>query len=50
MHQLIVAGDGPSRHAVQARCPNAIFMGAMPRAEMPEVLASARSLRLPERG
>ena len=41
MHQLVVAGDGPSRNAVQARCPNAIFLGAVPRADMPEVLASA---------
>jgi glycosyltransferase involved in cell wall biosynthesis len=41
MHQLIVAGDGPSRNEVQARCPNAIFLGAVPRSEMPEVLASA---------
>jgi glycosyltransferase involved in cell wall biosynthesis len=40
MHQLIVVGDGPSRNAVQARCPNAIFMGPVPRAEMPRVLAS----------
>lgn len=41
MHQLIVAGDGPSRNEVQARCPNAIFLGWLPRAEMPQVLASA---------
>lgn len=41
MHQLIVAGDGPSRDEVQARCPNAIFMGTVPHATMPEVLASA---------
>ena len=41
MHQLIVAGDGPSRNEVQARCPNAIFLGSVPRAEMPQVLASA---------
>jgi glycosyltransferase involved in cell wall biosynthesis len=41
MHQLVVAGDGPSRNAVQARCPNAIFLGAVPRADMPAVLASA---------
>jgi glycosyltransferase involved in cell wall biosynthesis len=40
MHQLIVAGDGPSRNAVQARCPNAIFMGAVPRTEMPRIFAS----------
>ena len=41
MHQLIVAGDGPSRDQVQARCPNAIFLGSVPRAEMPQILASA---------
>ena len=41
MHQLIVAGDGPNRNELQARCPNAIFMGALSRAAMPEVLASA---------
>ena len=41
MHQLIVAGDGPSRNEVQARCPNAIFLGTVPRADMPAVLASA---------
>lgn len=41
MHQLIVAGDGPMRSEMQARCPNAIFLGVVPRAEMPEVLASA---------
>jgi len=41
MHQLIVAGDGPARDEMQARCPNAIFLGAVPRADMPEVLASA---------
>lgn len=41
MHQLIVAGDGPSRNEVQARCPNAIFLGSVPRADMPQILASA---------
>ena len=41
MHQLIVAGDGPKRHELQARCPNAIFIGALHHAAMPEVLASA---------
>ena len=34
-------GDGPHRDELQARCPNAIFMGRVPRAEMPRVLASA---------
>jgi len=41
MHQLIVAGDGPNRNELQARCPNAIFIGVLSRAAMPEVLASA---------
>jgi glycosyltransferase involved in cell wall biosynthesis len=41
MHQLIVAGDGPARAELQARCPKAIFLGTVPRAEMPAVLASA---------
>ncbi len=41
MHQLIVVGDGPNRNAVQARCPNAVFIGTVPRTEMPKVLASA---------
>jgi glycosyltransferase involved in cell wall biosynthesis len=40
MHQLIVAGEGPNRNELQARCPNAIFMGAVPHAALPEVLAS----------
>ena len=40
MHRLIVAGDGRHRHALQVRCPNAIFMGAVPSVQMPEVLAS----------
>jgi glycosyltransferase involved in cell wall biosynthesis len=41
MHRLIVAGDGPNRQELQARCPNAIFMGAVPRGLMPEIFASA---------
>jgi glycosyltransferase involved in cell wall biosynthesis len=41
MHQLIVIGDGPKREEMQARCPNALFTGALHHAAMPEVLASA---------
>ena len=40
MHQLVVAGDGPSRNSVQARCPNAVFLGTVPSTDMPKVLAS----------
>jgi glycosyltransferase involved in cell wall biosynthesis len=40
MHRLIVAGDGRNRDELQARCPNAIFMGQVPPAKMPELLAS----------
>jgi phosphatidylinositol alpha 1,6-mannosyltransferase len=41
MHRLIIAGDGANRSALQTRCPNAIVMGEVPRAQMPEVLASS---------
>ena len=41
MHRLIVVGDGPSRAELEKRCPRAVFMGAMPHDEIPEVLASA---------
>ena len=49
MHQLIVAGDGPSRNEVQARCPNAIFMGAVPRHRDAGGARVRRSLRVSER-
>jgi glycosyltransferase involved in cell wall biosynthesis len=41
MHQLIVAGDGPSLNELQARCPDAIVLGAVPHSDMPQILASA---------
>jgi glycosyltransferase involved in cell wall biosynthesis len=41
MHQLVVAGDGPSRNELQARCPDAIFLGAVPHADMARIFASA---------
>ena len=41
MHRLIIAGDGRNRDELQARCPHALFLGTVPRAEMPQVLASA---------
>jgi glycosyltransferase involved in cell wall biosynthesis len=41
MHRLIVAGDGPALAELQYRCSDAIFLGVVPRVNMPEVLASA---------
>jgi glycosyltransferase involved in cell wall biosynthesis len=41
MHRLIVVGDGPARNELEARCPNAIFLGAVSRSDMPAILASA---------
>lgn len=41
IHQLLVAGDGPSHDVLHARCPRARFLGQVPRSAMPEVLASA---------
>jgi phosphatidylinositol alpha 1,6-mannosyltransferase len=41
MHRLIVVGDGPHRAELEYRCNHAVFMGALPHHEIPEVLASA---------
>lgn len=41
MHRLIVVGDGPSRAEIERRCPHALFMGAVPRRDLPAILASA---------
>jgi glycosyltransferase involved in cell wall biosynthesis len=41
MHRLIVVGDGPGRDVLQARCSQAMFVGAVPHEAMPELLASA---------
>ena len=49
MHQLIVAGDGPSRNELQARCPNAIFMGCTAARRDARGARIRRSLCLPER-
>ena len=50
MHRLVVAGDVPSRNEMQARCPNAIFLGSVPSAHMPHVLASADLFVCPNEG
>jgi glycosyltransferase involved in cell wall biosynthesis len=41
MHRLIVAGDGPALSELRYRCSQALFLGHVPDAQMPEVLASA---------
>lgn len=47
MHRLIVVGDGPSRVEIESRCRDALFMGQMPHADMPAVMASADLLVCP---
>ena len=49
MHQMIVVGDGPNRNAVQARCPNAIFIGHGAENGDAEGARLCRSVRLSER-
>lgn len=39
--RLVLAGDGPYRSALQARCPEAIFMGMCSHAQLAEMYASA---------
>lgn len=41
MHRLIVVGEGPGRAELEHRCSHAVFMGALPHREIPEMLASA---------
>ena len=41
MHRLIVIGDGPGRAALENKCSDAVFMGAMPHTDIPEAMASA---------
>ena len=41
MHRLIVVGDGPLRGWIERRCSHALFIGDMPRRDMPAILASA---------
>lgn len=50
MHRLIVVGDGPGRAELENRCPHAVFMGAMPHDEVPEILASADLFVCPSSG
>jgi glycosyltransferase involved in cell wall biosynthesis len=49
-HRLIVAGDGPLRETLARTCSDAVFLGAVPRAAMPDVMASADMLLFPFAG
>jgi glycosyltransferase involved in cell wall biosynthesis len=40
-HRLILAGEGPMESELRAKCPDAIFTGALGRAEVATVFASA---------
>ena len=49
-HELIVAGDGPARKALQTMAgPKATFVGAVGRERIPELLSGARALVFPSR-
>ncbi len=48
-HQLIIAGDGPMRRELAASCPDAVFMGTLPVAEVATVMASADLFLFPSR-
>lgn len=40
-HRFVFAGDGPMRGELEARCPDACFLGALPHAQVAAVMASA---------
>jgi glycosyltransferase involved in cell wall biosynthesis len=49
-HPLVVAGDGPLREQLEARAPgNVTFLGQRPRAEVDELMRTARALVVPSR-
>jgi glycosyltransferase involved in cell wall biosynthesis len=49
-HRLVVAGDGPLRETLARTCSDAMFLGDVSRADMPEVMASADVLLFPGAG
>lgn len=49
-HRLVVAGDGPLRETLARTCSDAVFLGEVPRAAMPGVMASADVLLFPGGG
>jgi glycosyltransferase involved in cell wall biosynthesis len=48
-HRLIFVGDGPMRQTLQQACPDAVFTGALPHADVAVAMASADLFVFPSR-
>jgi glycosyltransferase involved in cell wall biosynthesis len=48
-HRFVFVGDGPMRSALQQSCPDAVFTGALPHAEVATLMASADLFIFPSR-
>jgi glycosyltransferase involved in cell wall biosynthesis len=48
-HRLVFVGDGPMRQTLQQACPDALFTGALPHAEVATAMASADVFIFPSR-
>jgi glycosyltransferase involved in cell wall biosynthesis len=48
-HRLVFVGDGPMRQTLHQACPDAVFTGAMPHAEVAAAMASADVFLFPSR-
>jgi glycosyltransferase involved in cell wall biosynthesis len=48
-HRFVFVGDGPMRQTLQEACPDAVFTGAMPHAEVASAMASADLFVFPSR-
>jgi glycosyltransferase involved in cell wall biosynthesis len=46
-HRMVIAGDGPLRHWLQAQLPEAVFTGVLDRKDVAEVFASADAFVFP---
>ncbi len=48
-HRLVFVGEGPMRQELQQACPDAVFTGAMPHAEVASAMASSDVFIFPSR-